>query len=250
MCGRFTLTVDPNELREILRVFSVQVPQQSFDNLKPRYNIAPTQPVAVVTNDSPRKLDFHRWGLIPSWAKDDAVGAQMINARAETLAERPAFRTSLKRRRCMILADGFYEWYTPTEHDKSANPFLLDLPAKVPLYFRVNDPMGDAGPRVFAFAGLWDERVKDGEALRTCTIITTEAQGKVQRFHHRMPVILQPNPRVIDEWLQPTERKVTDINQFLYPYWDNAEIYAVNPIVNRPGNNLPLCIQPLNDIRF
>src|SRR5574342_373817 len=134
MCGRFTLFADPSDLQEL---FNLNAPPPAA--LAPRYNVAPTQPVAVVANGETRVLELFRWGLIPSWAKDPAIGNRMINARAETLAEKPSFRTAYKRRRCLILADGFYEWQT-----------VPGAKAKQPMFIHLKDR------KPFAFAGLWE----------------------------------------------------------------------------------------------
>ena len=151
MCGRFTLTADMNILQESFPWLNIP------EGLGPRYNIAPTQPVAVVPNDGKNKLDFFTWGLIPSWSKDPKIGSRMINARAETLAEKPSFRTAFKRRRCLILADGFYEW---RQEGKG-------LP-KTPMYIKLTSG------KPFAFAGLWESwNSKDGSNILSCTIMTT-----------------------------------------------------------------------------
>lgn len=167
MCGRFTLRVPAAELVEIFRLLR-------RPDVQPRYNIAPTQPVAVVRRiDRGRELSMLRWGLVPSWAKDPKIGARMINARAETVATKPAFRTALRRRRCLVPADGFYEWA------KSAGG------TKQPHYITRRDG------RPFAFAGLWESwDGPDGSSIESCTIVTTEANDLVGRIHDRMPVIL------------------------------------------------------------
>ena len=152
MCGRFTLTVDPAELKDAFGDFVF--PQQ----FAPRYNIAPTQPVLAIPNDAKNTADFFLWGLIPSWAKDPSIGNKLINARGETIAEKPSFRGSFKYKRCLILTDGFYEWKT-REGEKTKTPYFIHMKDRQP----------------FAFAGLWDEwHSPDGGTLRTCTIITTE----------------------------------------------------------------------------
>ncbi|HEX8465392.1 MAG TPA: SOS response-associated peptidase [Abditibacterium sp.] len=181
MCGRFTLHHSP---AEIAKRFEVQ--EQLFD-FPPRYNIAPNQPIAVVTRnahgDDLKVLEGYRWGLVPSWAKDDSIGSKMINARSETLMEKPSFKTALKRRRCLIPADGFYEWKTEGK-------------AKQPMHVRFRDS------RIFAFAGLWDEWNGPGDApLRTCTIITGQPNELLSTLHHRMAVILEPQHE--DIWLDP-----------------------------------------------
>ena len=169
MCGRFTLTQD-------LTGFAEEIAGLKFEWMKPRFNVAPSQQVAVVLNTDNRTVSYAKWGLIPSWAKDPAIGNKIANARAEGVAEKPSFRGPFKKRRCLILADGFYEWKT--------NPQQKN---KTPYYFQV-----DHG-RVFGFAGLWDEwRGPDGNEIKSCTIITTNPNPLVGEIHDRMPVILQP----------------------------------------------------------
>src|SRR5258706_12216418 len=180
MCGRFTLTINPDELQQQFGL-SEAPPAQ----LVPRYNIAPTQPVAVIANNSERVLELFQWGLIPSWAKDPKIGSKLINARAETLAEKPSFRTALKRRRCLVVADGFYEWKKQSG-------------GKSPMYIQLKDG------QPFGFAGLWEawQSPEDG-LIKTCTIITTTPNALLADIHDRMPVIL---PReAYDQWLAPEE---------------------------------------------
>lgn len=224
MCGRFTFTVDASSLQ---RAFPwLTVPSQ----LTPRYNIAPTQPVAVVPNNGQNAVEFYRWGLIPSWAKDPQVGNRMINARAETLAEKPSFRAAYRRRRCMILADGFYEWRKDTQADKTV---------KTPMYIR----MSSGEP--FAFAGLWEVwRTVGGEIWPSCTIITTTPNTLLADIHNRMPVILKPD--TYERWLDPTEQDPDQFADLLGPYPASEMIaYPVTTLVNNPGNDLPECVAPV-----
>lgn len=167
MCGRFSIFADPERLAER---FDAALPP---DNLRPRYNAAPTQSLPVLLNEGDRVVQLLRWGLVPFWAKDASIGSQMINARAETLAEKPAFRNALKKRRCLVLADGFYEWQkTPT--------------GKVPM--RITLVSGEP----FAFAGLWENwDTPEGDRLRTFTIVTTSPNELLEPIHNRMPVILR-----------------------------------------------------------
>ena len=170
MCGRFTLTLDADEIRTALRLGQIPAEWQ------PRRNIAPTEPVAVVIDAVQRDVLWMRWGLIPSWAKDMSIGSRMFNARAETLAEKPSFRAALRQRRCLILADGFYEWQKPASGKGKSQPF----------HFRLQ------GDEPFMFAGLWESwRQPDGEALLSCTLITCAANETVAPIHERMPVILR-----------------------------------------------------------
>ena len=181
MCGRFTLTVDPSELRESFANYSF--PEQHA----PRFNIAPTQPILAIPNDDRMAADFFVWGLIPSWAKDPSIGSRLINARAEGLAEKPSFRGSFKYKRCLIPADGFYEW--------KSQP---GTKTKVPHFIFLKDH------RPFAFAGLWDEWYSpDGGSVRSATIITTAPNELMAPIHNRMPAILAPGDYA--RWLDPAE---------------------------------------------
>jgi putative SOS response-associated peptidase YedK len=222
MCGRFTMTVDPAQLQDTFPWLNVP------EGMEPRYNIAPTQPVAVVPNNDENRIEFFNWGLIPSWAKDPSIGNRMINARAETLAEKPAFRAAYRRRRCLVLADGFFEW----RKDPGKK-------VKQPMYIRLHT--GEP----FAFAGLWEVwNSADGSQILSCTIITTEPNELVSDIHNRMPVIL---PREgYSAWLNPNEIQPADLDDLLRPY-PSTELaaYPVSTIVNSPGNDSPACVVPL-----
>lgn len=184
MCGRFTLF---HSIPDIARKFQVEVPASMQDTVQARYNVAPTQDIVTITNDHPDQLALVRWGLIPSWAKEESIGSRMINARAETLAEKPSFKRLLHGRRCLIVADGFYEWMQESG-SKLKTPMFIN--------FKDNEP--------FAFAGLWDSwKRPDGTQLRTCTIITTEPNGLMSSIHNRMPAILGPDARA--EWLDASQ---------------------------------------------
>lgn len=223
MCGRFTLTAETNIIQENFPW--VNVPE----NLQPRFNIAPTQPVAVVPNDGKNRLDYFVWGLIPSWAKDPNIGSRMINARAETLAEKPSFRTAFRRRRCLILADGFYEW----KQDKHAR-------RKIPMYIKL-----ESG-KPFAFAGLWENwNSADGSQILSCTIITIKPNSMMENIHNRMPVILPEE--AYTKWLEPGEQKPENLSELLAPYPSEEMVaYPVSTLVNSPQNESPKCIVPLN----
>ena len=221
MCGRFTLTVDPGQLQQQFGL--VEAPPAE---LVPRYNIAPSQAVAVVTNSEDRKLEIFQWGLIPSWAKDPKIGNKLINARAETLAEKPSFRTALKRRRCLVVADGFYEWQKTGSR-------------KVPMYVQMDDG------RPFGFAGLWEVwQPPDGSLLKTCTIITTEPNDLLATIHNRMPAILPP--AAYDAWLRPGEVPADEVLPLLQPF-DARQMKAtpVSTRVNSPNVDTPELIQPV-----
>ena len=222
MCGRFTLH---HSAEQVAARFAVQ---ESLFEFPARYNIAPMQPLAVITRgaygDDKRVLDGYRWGLVPSWAKDDAIGSKMINARAETLAEKPSFRGALKARRCLIPADGFYEWKTVGR-------------TKTPHYIRFRDD------RIYAFAGLWEEWNGPGDApLRTATIITGDPNPLLATLHHRMAVILKPDDEAI--WLDP-KVSAQDALQLLQTYPDDAlEAFAVDRRVGNVAFDDAVCIAP------
>ncbi len=220
MCGRFTQS---KTAAAIARSFDLdEVP-----DWQPRYNIAPTQAVPTIShasNPSGRQFRLLRWGLVPSWAKDLAMGAKLINARAETVAEKPSFRSALKQRRCLVLADGFYEWQRVNGK-------------KQPYYFRV----GEGEP--FAFAGLWERWQGDGTVVETCTIITTQANELLQAIHDRMPVILPA--KTYDVWLDPTT-PTPQLQNLLQPF-DAAIMqgYPVSTMVNSPTKDTAECVNSL-----
>ncbi len=219
MCGRYTLKTPVNELAKQFEV------EEYPSSITPSYNIAPTQQVAtVLAEDGKRKLEMLHWGLIPSWADDPAIGNRMINARGETVAEKPSFRSAFKNRRCLILADGFYEW------QKTDN-------GKQPFYIRMEDGLP------FAFAGLW-ESWHNGREIRSCTIITTDANELVGDIHNRMPVILHPED--YDLWLDPGFDEKDPLTALLKPYpSDSMEAYPVSRRVNKPSNDEPKVIEPV-----
>ncbi|GIV83081.1 MAG: DUF159 family protein [Candidatus Roseilinea sp.] len=220
MCGRYTLTVDPERL-----MARFQLTRADFV-ARPRYNIAPTQTVAVVYDASPRTLSAARWGLIPSWAKDPSIGARMINARAETLMEKPAFRSLLKRRRCLVLADSFYEW--------RKNPDGSKTPVRVML----------ASEEPFALAGLWDAwKTPAGEWLSTCTIVTTEPNALVAPLHDRMAAVLLPENEAA--WLSHDCDDTAFLQSLLQPFpAERMKCYPVSSRVNSVKNDDPALIRP------
>ena len=219
MCGRYTLRTPVDTLAE---QFGITGP---LPEVPVRYNVAPTQEVAaVLAEDNERHLQMLRWGLIPSWADDPAIGNKMINARSETAAGKPSFRGAFKKRRCLILADGFYEW-------QKVNG------GKQPYYIHMEDELP------FAFAGLWEVWDKHGEEIRSCTILTTDANDLVGEIHHRMPVILPPEN--YDLWLDPDIREAEPLRDVLRPYpGDFMDAYPVSRRVNKPSNDEPGCIEP------
>ena len=221
MCGRFTLTVDPAELQDQFEGISFP------EKYAPRFNIAPSQPVLAIPNDGTKMADFLLWGLIPSWAKDPSIGNRMINARGETLAEKPAFRGAYKYKRCLILADGFYEW--------KSQP---GTKVKVPHFIHLKDG------KPFAFAGLWDEwQAPDGSPVRTCTIITTAPNPLAATIHDRMPVILHAEDYA--EWLDQAPRTPESLQHLIASYpAELMEAYPVSALVNSPANDQAECVQP------
>ncbi len=193
--------------------------------LCPRYNIAPGQEAPVVVHDGGKSLEMMKWGLVPSWAKDPSIGNRMINARAETLAEKPSFKRLIGKKRCLVLADGFYEW---RKEGKGKVPMRITL----------------RGGEPFSFAGLWDSWKKpDGGELRSFTIITTQANDLLRPIHDRMPVILDQEGD--EKWLDAEYKEVHKLLALLAPYpADRMEAYDVSPLVNSPRNDLPQCVEP------
>ena len=222
MCGRFTLRAPTSAIVDHFALLG-EVPL-----LTPRYNIAPTQPVAVVRLDgraaAPRReLTALQWGLIPHWAKDPSIGARMINARAETVAEKPAYKAAFRRRRCLVPADGFYEWR------KDGN-------RKQPYFISLHDD------RLFAFAGLWESwEGADHSHIESCTLLTTEPNEVIRPIHDRMPVILSRN--AYDLWLDPAVQDAARLTPLLCPCLaDVMQARAVGTLVNSPRNDSPACI--------
>jgi putative SOS response-associated peptidase YedK len=214
MCGRFTLR---QRLNDLMRHFDCPEPEWQ---LALRYNIAPTQDVVVVKQgETGRELAEMKWGLIPSWAKDPKIAYTMINARSETAADKPAFRSAIRKRRCLIAADGFYEWRKEGK-------------AKLPILFHRPDD------QQFAFAGLW-ERWND---IESCTILTTAANELVKSLHDRMPVILSPND--YKAWLDPQTTEPAKLTYLLQACpVDELTATPVNPVVNNARHEGPDCVQ-------
>ncbi len=221
MCGRFTIMLDAEDLKEILGLNSVP------DDWRPRYNVAPTQPVAVVTDANLRQAEWMRWGLIPAWAKDMEIGSRLINARSETVTEKPSFRSSFARRRCVLLADGFYEWQRSAEKKVPAIPYF---------FYR-------EGHKPFGFAGLWDIwRNPAGEEIRSCTILTTTPNEIVRPVHDRMPVMLDETN--MWSWILPAEPEKHLALLKPYPV-EKMESHIVSKIVNDPARDVPECVDPI-----
>jgi putative SOS response-associated peptidase YedK len=222
MCGRFTITLEAAELQETLGLNSVPA------DWKPRFNAAPTQPVGAVLDGSLRNVEMLRWGLIPSWAKDKEIGSRLINARSETLSEKPSFRNAFARRRCLILADGFFEWRRFADKKIPSQPYFFHLQ--------------DAKP--FAFAGLWETwRSPEGEMIRSCTIITTQANELVAPIHDRMPVIL--SGEALWTWLQPPDLETG--RALLRPFpSERMQAIPIQRLVNDPGLDSPEILSPMD----
>lgn len=220
MCGRYTLK---SPIEVLAKEFGITGP---LPEIQPSYNVAPGREVAAVITgeDGGRRLEVLKWGLVPSWAKDPGIGYRMINARSETAAEKPSFRKPLKDRRCLILADGFYEWR------KMGN-------GKQPFHIKMEDE------KPFAFAGLWERWERDGEEIRSCTILTTEPNDLLRKVHDRMPVILPPEAQAT--WLDPEIRDPAPLLPLLAPYPSGAmTVYPVSRAVNSPSNDGPGCVEP------
>jgi putative SOS response-associated peptidase YedK len=239
MCGRFTLRASPSVIAEQFSLFETP-------SFSARFNIAPTQPVAVVRarpavtpgpspesgegRFSDRELVWLRWGLVPGWAKDPEIGSRWINARAETVTEKPAFRSAI-RRRCMVVADGFYEWQ---QAGRTKRPYFIHL----------------HDDRPFAFAGLWDAwEGPDHSAMETCTILTTSPNELIRPIHDRMPVILPPE--AYSCWLDPAIRDFRKLADLLVPYpSDQIEAYQVDSFVNSPSHDGPRCVERREGLLF
>ena len=219
MCGRFTLTADGQTVR-----IAYGLPDAPFDH-RPRYNIAPQQDILVVgSGREGRRAGIMRWGLVPSWADSPADGARMINARSETVDEKPAYRDAFAQRRCLIPADGFYEW---------RNAGGIKIPMRVTR----------RGEELFAFAGLWERWQRGNEPpLFTCTILTTSPAASIANIHDRMPVMLRPDQ--FDMWLDD-KTDVATLKSMLKSYDDDdLHAYSVSNIVNKVDNDGPECIAP------
>ncbi|CAG0954636.1 SOS response-associated protein YedK [Gammaproteobacteria bacterium] len=221
MCGRFIIKSD---LEQIQLAFSID---QVEAQVQPSYNIAPTQSIVTVAQrDGQNVLENMRWGLIPVWAKDMSIGSKMINARAESVAEKASFKRPLKSRRCLIVADGFYEWQ---KEGAKKIPMFIHLKSQKP----------------FAFAGLYDVwKSPDGDWITSCAIITTRPNELMETIHNRMPVILPKT--AYKPWLDVSNQDLDELIALLQPYpADKMLAYPVSPLVNSPRNNSPECIQAI-----
>jgi putative SOS response-associated peptidase YedK len=228
MCGRYTLSKGEKIIEAVPNVTIREDLRKHME--QHRFNIAPTQDVlvAVQIGDKP-ELQVMQWGLIPSWAKDAAIASQLINARAETISEKPAFRKAFERRRCVVPADGFYEWRMNSDGSKT------------PVYIRLKSHRG------FGFASLWETwRDGAGEPVHTCTIITTPANAMLTRIHNRMPAIL--SPEAVRQWLNPAAQPADELRAQLKPFpADEMEMQVVSRAVNTAAREGPELIQPVED---
>jgi putative SOS response-associated peptidase YedK len=224
MCGRFTLEIPSETLAEMFGLAEHPV-------VLPRYNVAPTQQVPVIRESAEggNRLDYLQWGLIPSWSKERSVGYKMINARSETVTEKPSFRQALRYRRCLVLASGFYEW---RQEGKTKLPHYLHI--------RDNSPM--------VFAGLWETwNSPEGETVESCTILTTAANSLVAAVHDRMPVILHPDG--YRTWLDRNLTDTAGLSRLFQPYpADLMEIRPVSQLVNSPKNDMAQLIERFEDV--
>lgn len=220
MCGRYTLLADELKIRQ-----RFDIPYE-IDNYHPNYNIAPSQQVLAVIHDGKnRRAGYLRWGLVPSWAKDEKIGNKMINARSETAHVKPSFRNLMARRRCLVIADSFYEWQM-TEEGK--------IPKRIQLENR----------ELFAFAGLWDKWQQGDKTLFTCTLLTKDSNTFMKSIHHRMPIILPKDKEEI--WIKQSFANAKEAQHFLNSFeMDPLTAYSVSDFVNNVKNNDVQCIEPL-----
>lgn len=219
MCGRFTLRSSP---KAVAQAFGLS----DIPDFEPRYNIAPTQPVASIRlQHGHRQLSFLHWGLVPYWAKDPSIGNRLINARADTVANKPSFRSAFKKSRCLVVADGFYEW---KETGTKKQPYYIRLKHDKP----------------FAFAGLAEHWHRDDETIDSCTIITTEPNELTADIHDRMPAILSPHD--YDLWMDPDFQGKEELLALLCPYpADQMTAHPVSTVVNSPRNETAECVVPV-----
>lgn len=231
MCGRYALTIEEDELQDILK-YRYEIEGKLPFDYQPRYNIAPGQQVISIINDGTRnRVGMLRWGLIPVWAGDPSIGSRMFNARSETLMEKPAFKNSFVNRRCIILADSFYEWKKEGED-------------KIPMRVRLKSG------GVFSLAGLWSTwKPQEGMPISSCTVITTVPNPLMSQLHHRMPVILSPDSE--KQWLNPALKEPDILSSLLSPYDSSGmEAYQVSPLVNSWKNDVPECIEKSGDLHL
>lgn len=219
MCGRYTLFT---EEVEVLKEYGIE----PINDYKRSYNVAPGQNVlAIIHNGTEKRAGHLRWGLVPSWAKDEKIGYKMINARSETAHVKPSFKNLMAKKRCLIVADSFYEW---KQTDQSKQPQRIQV----------------TGRKLFAFAGLWDKWKRNGKVLFTCTMLTKGANEFMSEIHHRMPIILPKEQE--DEWITPHVWKPMEAKTFLEQIkTEKMTAYPVGTYVNKASNNDESCITPL-----
>lgn len=220
MCGRYTLLADELKIRQ-----RFDIPYE-IDNYHPNYNIAPSQQVLAIIHDGKkRRAGFLKWGLVPSWTKDEKIGNKMINARSETAHVKPSFRNLMARKHCLVIADSFYEWQK-TEDGK--------IPKRIQLENR----------ELFAFAGLWDKWQNGDKTLFTCTLLTKDSDTFMKNIHHRMPIILPKDKE--DIWIRPSFANAKEAHQFLNDIkMEPLSAYSVSDFVNNVKNNDVQCIEPI-----
>jgi putative SOS response-associated peptidase YedK len=226
MCGRFVQYSPVETVQQIFNIGTV-----SFEVI-PNYNVAPTQKIlTIIKHDNENKLEKLNWGLVPFWAKDVTIGSRMINARAETVSQKPSFRNAFRKRRCLIPVDGFYEWKGEKGHKQ---PYYVSIPSGEP----------------FAFAGLWetwtDKESGEESVYKSCTIITTAASESIRGIHHRMPVILDPTFH--EKWLNAEIQDPKELEIILQDgLIHDMKYYPVSTLVNSVKNNDPNCIKPIDE---
>ena len=220
MCGRFALPANYEKIENLIPNKKVKIKSE----IKSRYNIAPTQMISVISSENPDEVSEFKWGLIPSWSKDDSLASKMINARSETIFEKPSFKNLVMRRRCLIPAGGYYEWKS------------LGKASKIPFYITPNED------ELLTFAGLWDTWKFNDRIIHTTTIITCEPSNDISFIHNRMPVIIKKQNR--NQWLELNIKK-EDLTSWFIPTEDNYfKYYEVEKHVNNPSFDAELCLQP------
>ena len=220
MCGRYSFAPD---LKIVNEHYDISV---NDDDLTPNYNCAPSQLLPVITNDKSIGFNFFRWGLIPFWAKDISIGNKLINARSETILEKPSFRNAFRQRRCLVSADAFYEW---KQEVKEKIPYRIFL----------------KNQNIFSMAGIWEKcKLSNGETIFSFAIITTQPNTLMTKIHNRMPVILDKKGE--DLWINNTDEK--ELTNLLKPFpAEQMTAYRISNLVNSPRNNSPKIIEPIAD---
>jgi putative SOS response-associated peptidase YedK len=231
MCGRYSLQAKPEDLAQR---FNVPLEQTNMWT-KPRYNVAPGQFNPVIVNDANNRLEFMKWGLVPSWSKEPKMSFSTINARSETLLDKPTYRKPFRTQRCLVPATGFYEWYEPESNVKR--------PPKTPYYFHLKEDT------IFTFAGLYDIwRNKEGEELKSYTVVNTAANELMQKIHPRMPVILPKEAEKL--WLDPDIKDEATLYKLLSPFSaDMMDMYQISTAVNSVSNDNPNLITPVEPVK-